>query len=175
MKTLSLALLLTSSLLACGAESQAPPATAAATTSSNATTMAKSDIVETAANAGSFKTLVAAIKAADLESTLHGAGPFTVFAPTDEAFAALPAGTVDDLLKPANKDKLRSILTYHVVSGRAMAADVAKMPSAKTVQGKDLALSATGGVVRVGAATVTKADIACSNGVIHVIDKVLLP
>ena len=133
------------------------------------------DIVDTAVAAGQFKTLAAALKAGGLVETLKGTGPFTVFAPTDEAFAKLPAGTLDDLLKPENKEKLVAILTYHVVPAKAMAADVAGMPSAKTVNGKDLTLKADGGKVTVNNATVTKADIAASNGVIHVIDTVLLP
>ncbi len=133
------------------------------------------DIVDTAVAAGSFKTLAAALKAAGLIDTLKGSGPFTVFAPTDEAFAKLPAGTVEDLLKPENKEKLVAILTYHVVSAKAMAKDVAGMSSTKTVNGKELALKVVGDKVMVGSATVTKADIECSNGVIHVIDTVLLP
>jgi uncharacterized surface protein with fasciclin (FAS1) repeats len=145
------------------------------TTPAFAQDAAKKDIVDTAVSAGSFKTLVAAVKAAGLVDTLKGAGPFTVFAPTDEAFAKLPAGTVEDLLKPENKDKLVAILTYHVVPAKAMAKDVAGMPSAKTVNGKELRLKADGGKVTVDKATVTKADIEASNGVIHVIDTVLLP
>lgn len=133
------------------------------------------DIVDTAVAAGNFKTLAAALKAAGLVDTLKGAGPFTVFAPTDEAFAKLPAGTVEDLLKPENKEKLVAILTYHVVPGKAMAKDVAAMTSAKTVNGKELKLKVDGGKVMVNDATVTKADIETSNGVIHVIDTVLLP
>jgi uncharacterized surface protein with fasciclin (FAS1) repeats len=133
------------------------------------------DIVDTAVAAGSFKTLAAALKAAGLVDTLKGTGPFTVFAPTDEAFAKLPAGTVEDLLKPENKEKLVAVLTYHVVAGKAMAKDVAGMPSAKTVNGKELALKVVGDKVMVGGATVTKADVESSNGVIHVIDSVLLP
>ncbi len=136
---------------------------------------AKKDIVDTAVSAGNFKTLAAALKAAGLIDTLKGAGPFTVFAPTDEAFAKLPAGTVEDLLKPANKEKLVSILTYHVVPAKAMAKDVAGMSSAKTVNGKELKLKADGGKVMVNDAAVIKADIETSNGVIHVIDTVLLP
>jgi len=136
---------------------------------------AKKDIVDTAVSAGSFKTLVAAVKAAGLVDTLKGPGPFTVFAPTDEAFAKLPAGTVEDLLKPENKEKLVSILTYHVVPAKAMAKDVAGLPTAKTVNGKELKLKADGGNVMVDKAKVTKADIEASNGVIHVIDTVLLP
>ena len=136
---------------------------------------AKKDIVDTAVSAGSFKTLVAAVKAAGLVDTLKGTGPFTVFAPTDEAFAKLPAGTVEELLKPENKDKLVAILTYHVVPAKAMAKDVAGLPTAKTVNGKELKLKADNGKVMVDKATVTKADIEASNGVIHVIDTVLMP
>lgn len=133
------------------------------------------DIVDTAVAAGSFKTLAAALKAADLIDTLKGTGPFTVFAPTDEAFAKLPAGTLENLLKPENKEKLVAILKYHVVAGKAMAKDVAEMSSAKTVNGKDVPLMMHGKKVMVGTAFVTKADIEASNGVIHVIDAVLLP
>jgi uncharacterized surface protein with fasciclin (FAS1) repeats len=136
---------------------------------------AKKDIVDTAVAAGSFKTLAAALKAAGLVDTLKGAGPFTVFAPTDEAFAKLPAGTVEDLLKPENKEKLVAVLTYHVVAGKAMAKDVAAMSSAKTVNGKELTLKVEDGKVKVNGATVTKADVEASNGVIHVIDTVLRP
>jgi uncharacterized surface protein with fasciclin (FAS1) repeats len=135
----------------------------------------KKDIVDTAVAAGQFKTLAAALKAADLIDALKGAGPFTVFAPTDEAFAKLPKGTVEDLLKPENKEKLVSILKYHVVAAKAMAKDVAGMSTAKTLNGKELALKVTDGKVMVGNATVIKADIEASNGVIHVIDAVLLP
>lgn len=133
------------------------------------------DIVATAVAAGQFKTLTAALQAAGLVETLKGAGPFTVFAPTDEAFAKLPKGTVEDLLKPENKAKLTAILTYHVVPGKVMAADVVKVTSAKTVQGGALAVSAAGGTVTVDGARVVKTDIAASNGVIHVIDSVVLP
>jgi len=133
------------------------------------------DIVDTAVGAGQFKTLAAALTAAGLVPTLKGAGPFTVFAPTDEAFAKLPKGTVEDLLKPENKAKLTAILTYHVVSGKVMAADVAKMTSAKTVQGSSAKVSTMGGGVMIDASHVTKADIVASNGVIHVIDTVLMP
>jgi uncharacterized surface protein with fasciclin (FAS1) repeats len=135
----------------------------------------KKDIVDTAVAAGQFKTLTAAIQAAGLTDTLKGPGPFTVFAPTDAAFAKLPAGTVDNLLKPENKDKLVAILTYHVVPGRVTAAQVSKMTEAKTVNGKMLTIHADGGKVMINDATVTKADIQCSNGVIHVIDTVLIP
>ena len=136
---------------------------------------APKDIVDTAVAAGNFKTLAAALKAAGLIDTLKGAGPFTVFAPTDEAFAKLPAGTVTDLLKPENKEKLVAILTYHVVAGKDMAKDVAGLTSVKTVNGKELSFKVVDGKVMVGSATVTKADIEASNGVIHVIDTVLLP
>ncbi|MEO7318874.1 MAG: fasciclin domain-containing protein [Chthoniobacteraceae bacterium] len=131
-------------------------------------------IVGVASAAGQFKTLVAAVKAAGLVDTLNGKGPFTVFAPTDEAFAKLPAGTVEDLLKPANKEKLAGILTYHVVSGKVMAADV-KTSSVKTVNGKEADIKVDAGKVTIGAANVVKTDIAASNGVIHVIDTVLIP
>jgi uncharacterized surface protein with fasciclin (FAS1) repeats len=134
----------------------------------------KMDIVDTAVKAGSFKTLAAALKAGGLVETLKGKGPFTVFAPTDEAFAKLPAGTVETLLKPENKDKLVAILTYHVVAGNVKAADVVKLKSAETVQGQTVAIDATKGV-KINNAKVVKADIACGNGVIHVIDTVLLP
>ena len=133
------------------------------------------DIVDTAVAAGSFKTLAAALTAANLVSTLKSAGPFTVFAPTDEAFAKLPAGTVEALL--ADIPKLTAILTYHVVAGTVMAADVLTMDgqSAKTVNGASLKISTTGGVKLNGTTSVVKTDIACTNGVIHVIDSVLLP
>lgn len=136
---------------------------------------AAKDIVDTAVAAGSFKTLAAALQAAGLVETLKGKGPFTVFAPTDAAFAKLPAGTLEDLLKPENKAKLTAILTYHVVPGQVMAAQAAKLTSAKTVNGESLTIRAMGGAVMVDSATVTKADIAASNGVIHVIDTVVLP
>ncbi len=133
------------------------------------------DIVETAVAAGSFKTLTAALTAAGLVDTLKGAGPFTVFAPTDDAFAKLPAGTVESLLKPENKAQLTAILTYHVVPGKVMSKDIAgKKLEPATVQGGKLKIDATMGV-KINDATVTKADIAASNGVIHVIDKVLMP
>lgn len=135
----------------------------------------KKDIVDTAVEAGSFSTLVTAVKAADLVDTLKGEGPFTVFAPTDDAFAKLPAGTVEDLLKPENKDKLTAILTYHVVAGKVMAADAMKVDSATTVQGGDITIKTMDGKVMVDEATVTQADIEASNGVIHVIDTVIMP
>ena len=133
------------------------------------------DIVDTAVAAGSFKTLATALKAAGLIDTLKGKGPFTVFAPTDEAFAKLPKGTVEDLLKPENKAKLTAILTYHVVAGKVMAADVVKLKSANTVNGKSVQIVVDGGTVMVDNAKVVKTDIGTSNGVIHVIDTVLLP
>ena len=133
------------------------------------------DIVDTAVSAGSFTTLAKALEAADLVGTLKGAGPFTVLAPTDEAFAKLPAGTVADLLKPENKDKLRAILTYHVIAGKVTAAQVVKLSSAKTVNGQNVQISAAGNSVKVNDAQVVKTDIKASNGVIHVIDTVLLP
>ena len=150
------ALFLTSVLLTCSAF-----ATSAA------------DIVDTAVAAGDFKTLVAAVKAAGLVDTLKGAGPFTVFAPTDEAFAKLPAGTVDSLLQ--NPEKLKKILTYHVVAGKVMAADVVKMKSAKTVEGSSAKVTVKGGTVMIDQAKVVKTDIVCDNGVIHVIDAVIMP
>jgi uncharacterized surface protein with fasciclin (FAS1) repeats len=134
------------------------------------------DIVDTATSAGSFTTLIAAIEAAGLSETLKGPGPFTVFAPTDDAFAKLPAGTVETLLKPENKDKLVQILTYHVVPGKVMSGDVAgKTTEAKTVEGSTLEVDATKGGVMVDEARVVQADIAADNGVIHVIDSVILP
>jgi len=131
-------------------------------------------IVEVAEGAGSFKTLVAAVKAAGLADTLSGPGPFTVFAPTDDAFAKLPAGTVESLLKPENKEKLKAILLYHVVAGRVLSSDLKSGP-VKTVGGGDLTIDLSGGAPKVNGATVIKADIPASNGVIHVIDTVLLP
>jgi uncharacterized surface protein with fasciclin (FAS1) repeats len=133
------------------------------------------DIVDTAVAAGSFKTLVAAVQAAGLVETLNGKGPFTVFAPTDEAFAKLPAGTLDNLLKPENKEKLKDILTYHVVPGKVMAKDVAGLKEAKTVNGQMLTITVKDGKVMVDKAHVAKTDVAASNGVIHVIDAVVLP
>jgi uncharacterized surface protein with fasciclin (FAS1) repeats len=133
------------------------------------------DIVDTAVAAGQFNTLAKALQAAGLVDTLKGKGPFTVFAPTDDAFAKLPPGTLDDLLKPENKEKLQAILLYHVVPGKVTAAQVKKMKSAKTVNGQEVTVSARGGAVKVNDATVIKADVMASNGVIHVIDSVLLP
>jgi uncharacterized surface protein with fasciclin (FAS1) repeats len=137
---------------------------------------AAADIVDTASSNGSFTTLVAAVKAAGLVDTLKGPGPFTVFAPTDEAFKKLPAGTVENLLKPENKAQLTKILTYHVVPGKVMAADIrGKTTNAKTVEGSNLAIDATGAAVKVGNASVSAADVTASNGVIHVIDTVVMP
>ncbi len=133
------------------------------------------DIVDTAVAAGNFKTLAAALGAAGLVNTVKGAGPFTVFAPTDAAFAKLPAGTVENLLKPENKDQLTAILTYHVVPGKVMAADVVKLKEAKTVNGKKLSVKVNGANVMIDGANVTTTDIQASNGVIHVIDSVVLP
>lgn len=133
------------------------------------------DIVSTAVAAGQFKTLVAAVQAAGLADTLKGAGPFTVFAPTDEAFAKLPAGTVESLLKPENKAKLAGILTYHVVPAKLMAAQVTSTPGAATVNGQWIVFAASPAGATVDGAKIAKTDIACSNGVIHVIDTVILP
>jgi uncharacterized surface protein with fasciclin (FAS1) repeats len=136
---------------------------------------AEKNIVETAAAAGSFNTLAAALRAAGLVEALEGAGPFTVFAPSDEAFAKLPAGTIEDLLKPENREKLKAILTYHVVPGKVLARDVVKIKSARTLNGQELRITVTGGNVRVNDAAVIKTDVEASNGVIHVIDSVVLP
>jgi len=136
---------------------------------------AQKNIVDTAVEAGSFKTLAAALGAADLVGAVSGPGPFTVFAPTDEAFKKLPAGTVDTLLKPENKAKLQAILKYHVVSGKVMAADVVKVKGAVSLNGQRIDVKVSGGKVTVDAANVVKTDIACTNGVIHVIDSVILP
>ena len=133
------------------------------------------DIVDTAVAAGSFTTLAKALEAAGLLETLKGTGPFTVFAPTDEAFAKLPAGTLDTLLKPENRAKLTRILTYHVVPGRVMAADVVKLHSATAVSGDTIAIATHGGGVTVDNAHLVKTDIVATNGVIHVIDAVILP
>ena len=133
------------------------------------------DIVDTAVSAGNFTTLVAAVQAAGLVDTLKSEGPFTVFAPTDAAFAALPAGTVENLLKPENKDQLIAVLTYHVIPGKVMSGDIAgKSLEVETVQGSMVKVNATDGVI-VDGATVVAADIETSNGVIHVIDQVILP
>lgn len=135
---------------------------------------ASKDIVDTAIEAGSFETLAAALTAADLVATLKGDGPFTVFAPTDEAFAALPAGTVENLLKPENREQLTRFLTYHVVPGKVMSSDLSDGMKAETVMGKEITVSLNGGV-KVNDAAVTTADIETANGVIHVIDAVILP
>ena len=148
--------------------------TAAASLMSTAAYAADMDIVDTAVAAGNFTTLVAAVEAAGLVDTLKGEGPFTVFAPTDDAFAALPAGTVEDLLKPENKDKLVSILTYHVVPGKVMSGDLTEGMKAATVQGGDVTITLDGGA-KVNGANVTTADIEATNGVIHVIDAVIMP
>ena len=153
------------------------PSAAPAETAPTPPPVEAKDIVDTAIAAGSFKTLVAAVQAAGLEQTLRGAGPFTVFAPTDEAFAALPAGTLESLLKPENKEKLAGILTYHVLPGKVMSSDVAgKTVEPATVQGATLkAVGSADGSVTINDAKVVTADIAASNGVIHVIDKVIMP
>ncbi|KIC14144.1 MULTISPECIES: fasciclin domain-containing protein [unclassified Leisingera] len=135
---------------------------------------ASKDIVDTAVEAGSFETLAAALTAADLVGTLKGDGPFTVFAPTDEAFAALPEGTVENLLKPENREQLTQILTYHVVPGKVMSSDLSDGMKAETVMGKEITVSLNGGV-KINDASVTTADIETANGVIHVIDTVILP
>ena len=135
----------------------------------------KKDIVDVAATNGSFNTLVAAVKAGGLVDTLKGKGPFTVFAPTDAAFAKLPEGTVEMLLKPENRDKLVAVLTYHVVAGKVYAADVVKIESATTVQGQDVMAKVNGGKVMINDANVVMVDVSVSNGVIHVVDTVLLP
>jgi uncharacterized surface protein with fasciclin (FAS1) repeats len=136
---------------------------------------ASKDIVDTAVAAGSFTTLAKALQAADLVETLKGKGPYTVFAPTDEAFGKLPAATLNDLLKPENKQKLQRILTYHVVPGRVSSADVVKMRTAKAVSGDSIDIKASGGTVMVDGARVVKSDVQASNGLIHVIDSVMLP
>ena len=136
---------------------------------------ADKDLVDTAVAAGRFKTLAAALDAAGLVNTLKGRGPFTVFAPTDAAFAKLPKGTVGSLLQPKNKGKLKAILTYHVVAGEVMSGDVVKLKRAKTVNGKTVKIKVRGGTMMINNATVSTIDIAASNGVIHVIDTVLLP
>lgn len=161
-----LALVLAAAALTCTAGSQAVKA--------GCGTCDKT-VVEVAVKSDNFKTLVAAVKAAGLAETLSGEGPFTVFAPTDEAFAKLPKGTLEELLKPENKQKLVGILTYHVVSGKVMAKDVVKLDKAKTVQGSNVKIKVKDGTVMIDKAKVAKADIPCKNGVIHVIDTVILP
>ncbi len=167
-------LLLSLVAAACGGASSDTPASNTAATPATST-QGSSDIVDTAVAAGSFETLAAALKAAGLVDTLKGPGPFTVFAPTDEAFAKLPPGTLDSLLLPANKSKLQGILTYHVVSGRVGSDKVVALSAAKTVQGAELKITHSADGVMVNGAKVVKTDITCSNGVIHVIDSVLLP
>lgn len=139
------------------------------------TQMSKMDIVDTAVSTGMFNTLVAAVKAGGLVDTLKGSGPFTVFAPTDEAFAKLPAGTVENLLKPENKDMLVKILTYHVVAGNVPAAAVVKEKNIATVQGQPVTVKVKGGKVWIDKSTVVKTDVSATNGTIHVIDTVLMP
>jgi uncharacterized surface protein with fasciclin (FAS1) repeats len=139
----------------------------------SATAPASKDIVDTAVSAGNFNTLAKALTAAGLVDTLKGEGPFTVFAPTDAAFAKLPPGALDDLLE--DKERLTAVLTYHVVPGKVMAADVVKLSDAKTVQGQSVSIATKGGAVKIDEATVTRTDIVSSNGVIHVIDSVILP
>ncbi|MDX1577154.1 MAG: fasciclin domain-containing protein [Gemmatimonadota bacterium] len=136
---------------------------------------AQDDIVDTAVEAGNFQTLVAAVQAAGLVDVLKGDGPFTVFAPTDDAFAALPEGTVEMLLKPENKDQLIAVLTYHVVPGKVTASDVVGLNEAATVQGDKVQIAVEDGKVKIDEATVIAADVMASNGVIHVIDRVILP
>jgi uncharacterized surface protein with fasciclin (FAS1) repeats len=160
--------------VACGEAATQEPATSDSA-ANPPTQQASSNILETAAAAGSFTTLAAAIDAAGLEATLSGPGPFTVFAPTDDAFAKLPPGTVDDLLKPENKEKLVAVLTYHVVPGNVMAKDVVSSPKLKSVQGQELTVRVEGSAVSIDGASVIQTDIAASNGVIHVIDSVVLP
>ncbi|MCW5769687.1 MAG: fasciclin domain-containing protein [Phycisphaeraceae bacterium] len=159
----------------CAQAYSCPVQRAQALAASHATELAPADIVTTAVGAGSFKTLAAALTAAGLVETLQGPGPFTVFAPTDEAFAKLPAGTVENLLKPENKALLTAILTYHVVPGNVMAKDVVKLSNATTVNGQRIDIRTKDGKVMIDNASVTKTDIACTNGVIHVIDSVILP
>jgi transforming growth factor-beta-induced protein len=182
---LSVILIAGFALAACApAATPAPAAMPASTDAPTAVSMpsampteapAAKDIVDTAVGNGNFTTLVAALQAAGLADTLKGAGPFTVFAPTDDAFKKLPAGTVDNLLKPENKDKLKAILLYHVVSGAVMAKDAAMLTSAKTVEGDEIKIKADNGSVMINDAKVVTPDIQTSNGVIHVIDSVLLP
>jgi uncharacterized surface protein with fasciclin (FAS1) repeats len=178
MKLLPLAALALA-LAACGPAEEtavAPPPEAPAAPEPAPPAMASQDIVDTAIGAGSFTTLVAAVQAAGLESTLRGAGPFTVFAPTDAAFAALPAGTVENLLKPENKDQLAAILTYHVLPAEVMSSAIpAEGVDAATVQGATVKVMPMDGKVMVNDATVVTADVDASNGVIHVIDKVIMP
>lgn len=172
----SVVLLLALSLAACGSPSAATDDHAASGDETTGSEAASADIVDTAVAAGSFSTLVAAVQAAGLEETLRGPGPFTVFAPTDAAFAALPEGTLESLLLPENREQLTSILTYHVVSGRVTASDAAALTSAPTVSGASapIAPGANGGLT-IGGANIVTTDIECDNGIIHVIDAVMLP
>ena len=172
---IAIALLAGASSPAFAGKNGGAPAASSSTSPTKETKMSTKDIVETAVGAGQFTTLAAALGAAGLVETLKGDGPFTVFAPTDAAFAALPAGTVEELLKPENKAKLESILTYHVVSGKVTSSDVVKLSQADSVGGSTLKITTEGGKVMINDATVTTADIETSNGVIHVIDKVLIP
>jgi uncharacterized surface protein with fasciclin (FAS1) repeats len=176
-QSLAFAATLTLALAACSDDdaTTTPPPASGGSSSGTPAPETPSDIVDTAVSADQFTTLVAAVQAADLEATLRGPGPFTVFAPTDAAFAKLPAGTVEDLVKPENKEKLTAILTYHVVSGRVTAADVAGLTSATTVNGQDVTVGASDGAVTINDAKVVQADVEASNGIIHVIDTVLLP
>lgn len=173
--TLSAAALVCVSLLGAQASAQTACKSANKQVTLVSTTVAEKTIVETAVDAGTFKTLVAAVKAADLAEALSGEGPFTVFAPTDEAFAKLPEGTVETLLKPENKDKLISILKFHVVPKKVMAKDVVNLDSAESLQGSDISIKVEDGSVYVAGAKVIKTDIGCSNGVIHVVDTVMMP
>lgn len=172
---LTCALLISPTLAAAGEKCSSSTATTSHVTTVAYAKETKMDIVDTAVNAGTFTKLAAALQAAGLVETLKGDGPFTVFAPTDEAFAKLPSGTVEMLLKPENKEKLASILTYHVVPGKVMAADVVNLKNATTVEGTDVDIKVDDGKVMVDKANVVKTDIACSNGVIHVIDAVIMP
>ena len=144
-------------------------------TSASAMSHGKHDIVDVASKAGIFNTLIAAAKAAGLVEALKGEGPITVFAPTDDAFAKLPEGTIESLLKPENKGKLKNILLYHVIAGKVMANTAIKLDSAKTLQGSSFIISLDGKTLKIDGASVTKADIKASNGVIHIIDSVILP
>ncbi len=170
MKTKSILITAIAALALAGCAKDAPSTATAADTAAT-----KLDIVAVAAGAGQFKTLVAAIQAAGLVETLQSPGPFTVFAPTDEAFAKLPAGTVDSLLLPENKAKLVAILTYHVVAGEVLAADVVKLSSAETVEGQSVQITSSDAGVQVNDASIVGTDVMASNGVIHIIDTVLIP
>jgi len=175
MKLSSILTALLALALLAGCSKDAAQATTTAAKEPATNQIAEPDIVTVAATSGDFNTLVAAVKAAGLVETLQGDGPFTVFAPTDEAFAKLPAGTVDSLLLPENKQKLVAILTYHVVPGEVLAADVVRLSSANTVEGQPVSISADAAGVRVNDAKVIATDVMASNGVIHVIDSVLIP